>query len=275
MEGRLPNLLIIGAMKAGTSSLHDYLSLHPDIYMSTPKEIHYYADADYLTKTKEWYTSFFKTDKKIAGTTPQSYTKCHNKYYQHIPERIFKDTPDVKMIYIVRDPIKRYQSHIKESHFGDPKEDIRYSESIDHYIKTSMYYMQINEYLKYFKLEQIHVLSLEDLATNKLTELNKIFLFLGVKELTNEQLFNFKANEFSNQNIPSSIRTSYLFRLGNKILPGISRKIASRFAKYYYKKLEKRYELSDERLTELTSKLRDDVEQFRRLTGKEFKEWSI
>ena len=98
MEGRLPNLLIIGAMKAGTSSLHEYLNLHPDIYMSNPKEIHYYADEFYQNKTKDWYTSFFKTDKKIAGTTPQSYTKYHNKYYQNIPERIYKDTPDVKLI---------------------------------------------------------------------------------------------------------------------------------------------------------------------------------
>lgn len=275
MEGRLPNLLIIGAMKAGTSSLHDYLSLHPDIYMSTPKEIHYYADADYLTKTKDWYTSFFKTDKIIAGTTPQSYTKCHNKYYQHIPERIFKDTPDVKLIYIVRDPIKRYLSHIKESHFGDPKEDIRYSESINHYVKTSMYYMQINEYLKYFKLEQIHILSLEDLTNNKLVELNKIFQFLGVKEITDEQLFDFKTNEFSNQNIPSSIRINYLFRIGIKILPKITKKIALIISARYYKKLEEKYELTDSRMNELKLLLKEDMEQFRKLTGKSYNSWSI
>ena len=84
MSGRLPNLLIIGAMKSGTSSLHDYLNLHPDIYMYNPKEIHYYADGTYGVKSKEWYASFFETDKKIAGTTPQSYTKCHNKYYKSI-----------------------------------------------------------------------------------------------------------------------------------------------------------------------------------------------
>ena len=275
MECRLPNLLIIGAMKAGTSSLHDYLSLHPDIFMSTPKEIHYYADADYLTKTKEWYTSFFKTDKKIVGTTPQSYTKCHNKYYQQIPERIFKDTPDVKMIYIVRDPIKRYLSHIKESHFGDPKEDIRYSESINHYVKTSMYYMQISEYLKYFKLEQIHILSLEDLANNKLTELNNIFKFLGIKEISDEHIFEFRTNEFSNQNIPSSIRTNYLFRIGMKILPRTTKKIALMISVRYYKKLEKKYELTYKRMDELMFLLKEDVEQFRKLTGKDFKTWSI
>jgi len=155
-EPRLPNLLIIGAMKGGTSSLHDYLSLHPEIFMSDPKEIHYYADGDYNKQSIDWYKSLFKTDKKIVGTTPQSYTKCHNKYYKNIPERIKRHNPDVKMIYIVRDPIERYTSHILESYHCDPAHDIQYSIESKNYLKTSMYYMQMEAFLKYFDLSQFH-----------------------------------------------------------------------------------------------------------------------
>lgn len=274
-QGRLPDFLIIGAMKSGTSSLHDYLNLHPDIYMSEPKEIHYYADQFFKTHTLEWYKSFFVTKKKLCGTSPQSYTKYHNKFYQNIPERIYKDSPNIKLIYIVRDPIKRYISHIKESHFGDPKEDILYAESIDHYLKTSMYYDQISQYLTYFKKDQIYILSLEELVKNKLEELNNIFNFLDVAEVNDVSLFNFVSNQYSSNNIPFTIRINIFYRIGMKIAPSLTKKIGILLSKKYYHQLEKKYELTDEKLNELKFKLKKDIDQFRKFSGKKFKEWSV
>lgn len=275
MNGNFPNLLIIGAMKSGTSSLHDYLSLHPDIFMSTPKEIHYYADEFYYSQSKEWYQSFFKTDKKIRGTSPQSYTKCHNKFYQNIPERIAKDTPDVKMIYIVRDPIERYSSHILESYHCDPPEDIKYSKESDNYLKTSMYYMQLKPYLRYFKKEQIHILSLEDLQDNRLEELNKIFRFLGVDEMQDEKLFDFVTNSAVTKTLPTVIRQNLLFRIGNKFSKNSTSKIAHFIAKKYFSNQLKKQKLTIEEEQELKEKLKEDITNFRVLTGKEFSNWSL
>lgn len=275
MEGKLPNLLIIGAMKSGTSSLHDYLSLHPDIFMSGPKEIHYFADENYHLKTIDWYKSFFKTDKKIRGCSPQSYTKCHNKFYQHIPERIKKHKPDVKMIYIVRDPIKRYSSHILESYHCDPQEDILYSKESDNYLKTSMYYMQLQAYLKYFDLSQIHILSLEDLEKNRLDELNAIFRFLGVEELRDEKLFDFVTNAAETKAIPTVIRHHWLYRLGNKISRKITTKIANRIASNFFAHQLKKQVLTEKEEKELRTKLEEDVTNFRKITGKDFSNWSI
>jgi len=208
MKGRLPNLLIIGAMKAGTTSLHNYLAKHPDIFMSDPKEIHYYADDKFHINSIDWYKGFFMTDKKIAGTSPQSYTKAHNKYYKNIPERIAKDIPDIKLLYIVRDPIERYKSHILESYHCDSPKDVKYSKESENYLKTSMYFFQVSEYLKYFNKEQIHILALEDLKENKLRELNNIFKFLDIKELSDISLFNFKSNTAEEKRIPYVLRTN-------------------------------------------------------------------
>ena len=180
-QGYLPNLLTIGAMKCGTTSLHNYLNQHPDIFMSEPKELHFYSDMYYTKWERKWYMNLFNSDCKIKGTTPQSYTKAHHKNYEDIPERIYKETPDVKMIYIVRDPIKRYTSHILESYHCDPVEDVKYSRESGNYWKTSLYYYQISKYLEYFKMEQIHILSLEDLQADMLGEMNKIFKFLEQK----------------------------------------------------------------------------------------------
>lgn len=275
MNNRLPNLLIIGAMKSGTSSLHDYLSLHPDIFMSDPKEIHYYADGTYNVKSKEWYTSFFNTNKKIAGTTPQSYTKCHNKYYQNIPKRIFEDTPDVKMIYIVRDPIQRYASHILESYHCDRPEDVKYSQQSENYLKTSMYGMQLKAYLAYFSMKQIYVLSLEDLKQNRLKELNGIFRFLEVAPLDNEELFNFKSNTAETKGIPAVIKGNLIIRLISKISVPFAEKVSTMLSERFYAYQLKKPTISDHEKEKLKERLSVDIEEFRCLTGKVFEQWEI
>lgn len=275
MEGRLPNLLIIGAMKSGTSSLHDYLNLHPDIFMSDPKEIHYYADETFGVKSKEWYSSFFKTDKIIAGTTPQSYTKCHNKYYQNIPERIHKDTPNVKLIYIVRDPIKRYASHILESYHCDSAADVEYSRVSGNYLKTSMYAMQLKSYLRFFSMDQIHILSLEDLQKNRLKELNAIFKFLGVEELKNEKLFDFKTNTAETKEVPAVIKRSFFIRGLAKLSPILAEKSASFLSKYFFRNLSRKPILSEKEIDSLKLMLEDDINEFRMITGKPFDQWEV
>ena len=275
MEARLPNLLVIGSMKCGTSSLHDYLNLHPDIFMSEPKEIHYYADADFLSKSKDWYLSHFKTDKKVVGTTPQSYTKCHNKFYLNIPERIHKDSPDIKMIYIMRDPIERYRSHILESYHCDPQEDIAYSKESGNYLKTGLYYMQLTEYLKYFELKQIHLMCIEDLKDDSLGEMNKIFDFLGLEAMQEEVAFDFVSNDASTKTIPTIIRDHLLYRIGSKIAPAMTEGIASKMAEIYFKVQIKKPILTDSELSELKEIYAKDVEKLRELSGLRFEKWSV
>ena len=275
MEGVLPNLLIIGAMKSGTSSLHDYLSLHPEIFMSDLKEIHYFDDDNFLVKNEEWYKSFFKTDKKIIGCSPQNYSKAHNKYYQNIPGRIKELIPDVKLIYIVRDPVERYKSHVLESYYCDPPEDIKYSQESGNYLKTGMYYLQISEYLKFFDMSQIHVLSLEDLVKNKLHELNRVFRFLGVSEMTNESKFDFISNKSESKAHPRVISSSLWFRVGNKLLPGLTAIIARHLAQKFYSIQTRKPQLSEIEELELREQFKDDVAQFRELTGMQFENWSV
>lgn len=275
MNNRLPNLLVIGAMKSGTTSLHDYLSKHPDIFMSSPKEIHYYADANYKKWAKEKYMNFFKTEKKYAGTSPQSYTKCHNKFYQNIPERIYKDTPDVKLIYIVRDPIERYKSHVLESYHCDPLEDIKYSQESENYLKTSMYGMQLKAYLKYFDLGQIYVLALEDLQENPLVEMNQLFSFLGVSKLNDASLFESIKNTASSKKIPRSIKDHLLFRIGMRINEGLIKRIGQKLALRFFKAQLKKPQVDSYELNELKTSLVEDINEFRQITGKKFEQWSI
>lgn len=268
-----PNLLIIGAMKSGTSSLHDYLSKHPDIYMSQPKEVHYYDSLSNLTK--EGYLSYFKTEQKIVGTTPQSYTKAHHKDFQNIPQKIYKDTPNVKLIYIVRDPFERILSHVLESRFGDSMKRIRENESSGHYWKTSMYFYQISSYLKYFQKEQIHLLTLESLEANKLYELNKIYRFLGVDEVHDEIQFNYIKNEAASKMVPQFIKNHLWYRLLNKVQVNEAEKYALNTLNKKYKSYLIKPKLGSVINKEIVEQIREDALKLKNEFELDISNWNL
>ena len=226
MAGKLPNLIVIGAMKCGTTSLHDYLNMHPDIFMSDPKEIDYFSGEN-SGKTLDWYTSHFDTDRKICGESSQNYSKAHYPLYAPAPKRMSELIPDAKLIYIVRDPIERYRSHILENFYGEPPEEIESNKKMNSYVKTGMYYYQLSAFLEYYKLTQIKVVVLEELQVNRLKVMNEIFDFLGSTKLDNEDVFNYVSNDHMGKGIPYRVRVSVWYRILNKLSPAIANRIGS------------------------------------------------
>ena len=116
---KIPNLFIVGAMKSGTSSLHNYLATHPEIYMSEFKEPQYFADlgkdiSRNQFPTEEAYLSLFKNagNAKIIGESSTNYSKIPE--FTGVPQRIKAFSPEAKIIYIMRDPIERALSHYWE-----------------------------------------------------------------------------------------------------------------------------------------------------------------
>ena len=268
-----PNLLIIGAMKAGTTSLHDYLGLHPDIFMSEPKELHFYDDLSQLSREK--YLNNFNSKCKVIGTTPQNYTKAHHKDFKNIPERIFKDTPNVKLIYIVRDPFERVLSHVVENRYGDSPERSKQNLKTDHYWKTSLYDYQISQYLKFFKKSQIHVLTLEDLKENRLYELNKIFKFIDLKELEDNSQFDYIMNDASSKQVPDFIKSQYWFRILKKLNLKLAEKMASQVVNNFYTSYLSKPKLSEIINREIVEIVRADSSQFQKKFNVDISEWNL
>ncbi len=108
----LPNLIVIGAGKCGTTSLHYYLSLHPQICMSREKELNFFIDTLNWDKGIHWYKNNFDASFQIRGETSPRYTQY--PFLQGVPERMFAVVPDAKIIYILRDPIDRIISEYVE-----------------------------------------------------------------------------------------------------------------------------------------------------------------
>lgn len=178
----LPNFIVIGAMKSGTTSLRYTLSCHPEIFMVYPEEPRFFYNDENYRKGLGWYSSFFENVKgqKAIGEGSGFYAwKARNS---ETVKRIANTIPDVKIIYMVRHPIERIASHWSwEIASGKPLGSIENAiQENRQFLDMSMYWEQISEYRKYFKDEQIKILFLEDLKSNPYQFYQNCFQFLGV-----------------------------------------------------------------------------------------------
>ena len=110
MKARLPDFIIIGAMKCGTSSLHAQLASRAGIFMSTPKEPNFFSNDDQFARGLGWYASLFSsaTESQLCGESSTHYTKLPT--YPHTIMRLREHIPQAKLIYIMRDPLDRIVS---------------------------------------------------------------------------------------------------------------------------------------------------------------------
>jgi hypothetical protein len=119
----LPTFIIIGAQRAGTTTLFFYLRSHPDIEgpkpadssVSWPKELHFFDE--YFAKGVDWYRAFFPLERSRARARSEGHdliTGEATPYYLFhplVPERVATTVPDVRLIVLLRDPIERAYSH--------------------------------------------------------------------------------------------------------------------------------------------------------------------
>ncbi|WP_303904048.1 sulfotransferase domain-containing protein [Thiohalomonas denitrificans] len=176
----LPNFIVIGAAKCGTSSICHLLGKHPDVFMSTPKEIHYFGHRE-PHKTPSWYASFFKAASEPAiGEGSTSYT--HPNIIEQSAAAIAETIPDCRLIYLVRNPIKRLESDWKMRYREGWTADSINAAVLEQQslISHGMYWSNINVFRSRFPDQQILILFLEDLCKNPQRELNKCFRHIGV-----------------------------------------------------------------------------------------------
>lgn len=215
LDGRKVNLFIVGAAKCGTTSLHYYLSQHPDIFMCPVKETHHFADEiikgnsevnlKHIKKDRTYHTyhiedrreyDFLFSDIKnetIIGESSPTYL-----WSEGAALKIFSYNPNAKIIVILRNPIERAYSHyISDFSFGLNKCKT-FDESVKEgvnaigdksnrnflYLDFGFYYKQISRYRTLFSDEQILIIPFDELKANPLNVMSKAFTFLKVKNIS-------------------------------------------------------------------------------------------
>lgn len=196
-DGTLPTFITIGAMKCGTSSLHNYLSLHPEIGMSGIKELDFFLTDDDLAKGVGWYASQFPANRTERGESSPNYSKKHA--FPGVAARMHALLPDIKLIYMVRNPADRAVSHYVHSYAtGDESRPIEQVFSVledNNYVETGRYAYQIRDFLEIYGESCILIIKSDDLLENRRQVLENVFKFLGVSQTFSSDDFDRLYNE--------------------------------------------------------------------------------
>lgn len=202
----LPDFIIIGAQKGGTSSLYAYLAQHPQLLPSLKKEVHFFDgglnyETDNYQKGEAWYRAHFP--RKAAGAHLKSFEASPLYIFNPlVPRRMFDLIPEVKLIVLLRNPTERAISHyFHEKERGDESlpvlealraEEKRLAAVIEcedykseifrrySYKSRGLYKEQIKRFLEYFSWQQLLVLSSEEFFSKPDTTLRRVFEFVGV-----------------------------------------------------------------------------------------------
>jgi hypothetical protein len=285
----LPTFFVIGAAKAGTTSLHYYLDQHPEIQMSAVKEPHFFAGPENGTPFPPEriadlgeYERLFDPAFAVRGEASPSYTNAPRR--EGVPERIAELVPDAKLVYLVRDPIERTVSHYRHA-VAAGKEQRSLPEALSEisdphsYLAChSLYARQLELYLRRFPEDGVIVVDQAELLSDREATLRAIFAFLDVDEAFTSEHFEAELWTTSERRVSPPGQATFIARAiapRTRWIPPRTRKYARRtYERAFWSPLETG-RLDDGGRRQLQELYGEDVERLRALTGKRFPSWSV
>lgn len=283
---RKPNLFIIGAMKSGTTSLHEYLDSHPQISMSQIKEPGFFVNELTLGMGEDWYMSLFDRGIRYQyiGESSTHYTKL--PVYTGVPERLFRFNSDVRLIYIMRNPFERTVSHYWHAvrdlyHGGERRSPFKAVTEKPEYLAFSDYAMQLEPYIRTFGRDSLYVLTFEALVQNPQSEVDRIYEWLGLPEhpiaLESQKAHNQKPKDIvgiGGAGILNRIEFSRSWHSLSPYIPKVLKKLARKLA---YKPIDETVVANEiERLQQEVAGLqRRQIDNLRQLLDRDFPEWAV
>ena len=184
---RLPNALIIGVKKGGTKALLVFLRVHPDI-QACNKEVHFF-DKNYQ-KGIQWYK------RRMPRSYPNQITLEKSPRYfvdEHVPKRVYEMSPSIKLLVILRDPVKRAISDY--AHMKTRKKKYLMTKDIEEilwnnktnefnssaqFLRNGLYAVFLKRWLRYFPREQIHIVNGDEFIKRPGNEVMKVQKFLNL-----------------------------------------------------------------------------------------------
>jgi len=292
----MPNFLVVGAAKAGTTALYYYLKQHPQIYMSPEKEPKFFAlegdklnfrgpgDRENICKSAitdiETYRQLFQgvTNEIAIGEASPLYL-----YSPKAAERIKKYIPDAKLIAILRNPIERaysgYIMHVREGRetakdFAEALQEeetrIRNNWGWGHYVNVGFYHTQLKRYLELFDQEQIRVYLYEDLKTDPIKLVQDIFRFLGV----DDTFVPDTSLKYNVAGVPKNDAIKALIKNFNSIKPAMNLLLPDKLRHYVRSKIyEKPPTLSKEIHQNLIEVYRKDILSLQDFLQRDLSKW--
>ncbi len=195
-----PNLFLVGAPKCGTSALHDYLAQHPDVFMSDPKEPHYFCTdlaAPFAIRDRGTYEALFAgAFAPVVGESSATYL-----YSAVAAQGILEAYPEGRIIVMLRNPLEMLPSLHSQKRVNGTEECASFAEALEaekrrktgeleaqgafpYYYDTAYYSEQLARYQARFPAAQLHVIVFDDFKRDVRTVYAGVLAFLGLPPFT-------------------------------------------------------------------------------------------
>lgn len=285
----LPDFVVIGALRAGTTSLSALLEQIDQICLTEFKEPDYFIEELNFKKGPAWYEGLFDDRTKICGDISPNYYS--NDKFGDVPRRIFEASPRAKIIYVVRDPIERARSHYQQiwakgGYLPDPDRLVGTPEG-NHIFDGSRYMKQLKPYLEYFPREQVKIVTFTQITQFPDRALKQVCEFLNLS--VPEQMLGGTQAEWRNSSqtlatVPTWWKrtSSWAKRNENPLIRRMA-KMAPRsivlkvrdIVSPRQKSVNRPPEFDSEVKEKICEVIRDDINDFRKWTGLSFENWSV
>ena len=275
----LPNFIVIGAMKAGTDALWEYLRAHPQVFMSETKELDYFAEGLNWSLGSCWYESQFDGSGTALAVGEASTSYAKYPLYRGVPERMMELLPSARMIYLVRNPVERMRSQfLHQKLLGEESDPVERALRVNpSYLDFSRYAYQLDQYLDVFPREHVLVLVSEELRSDRANAMARVYRFLGLGEESPPEVVE---QEFHRTAEKRVLRPNFeaLHRLpgyttASRFVPGSVRQATLRWRTRGIDPSEA--EISGDLRRELEAELAEDVARLRAFLGPGFDGWGI
>lgn len=276
-DGSFPDFIVIGAMRAGTTTLYRHLANHPEIGMSRMKETDFFIPDLNNALGLTWYRGQFQPGFAVYGEVSPNYAMGH--IWPGVPLRIKQVAPTVRLIFIVRDPVDRFVSqYLHTWHIGRtqvPPCDVLDSKVGQNMLDTSRYAAQIDLYLAQFPIDRILILDFDALCTDPQRTMDRVTDVLGVDRAPVSDIG--PHNDFASiARMPQSIQRAWRNRNVRRLDRLLSRGMRDR-ARRLLSIGPRRPdpEIGPELRAEVARRLAEDAAAFRRLSGQAFPGWQV
>lgn len=289
----LPNFIVIGAAKAGSTALYWYLGEHPDVFVSPVKETNYFAygvDAEgrllygdpevhrFPIRSLGEYEQLFADARHAAaiGEASPIYLEC-----PHAAARILALLPDVRIICSLRHPVDRaYSDYLmylrRRGRRFDPARDLSataaWARPDSHWMRIGRYHEQLSRYFDVFSRAQIHVSLFDDLKRSAQALVQDVYRFLNVDAGFVPDF----ATPHAAGGIPASRFLEGLFMsraIRSAVQPWVPRWAANWVRRLRTRNMRQAPGLPAELKRELTGHFREDIARTSELIGRSLQHW--
>jgi len=286
----LPNFIIVGAPKAGTTSLYHYLSGHSEVFMSEPKEVNYFSK-DEIEEQGLYYKAFkaknlaeYKklfidvNNEKAIGEGSVSYL-----FYPKTAAKIKEIIPNVKIIILLRNPVERGYSHyLMDYRMGLTNlsyEEIVYKTSrhkdinlyYQQFVELGLYYEQVKRYLDIFGKEQVKIYLQEDLRNKSEKVILDLYDFLNISDsCTIDTTQEHNAFSMPKNKLIHKLYASHTIRIVTKTI--FSNVLKEKVKNLFFER-KKKPKLDKKLKEDLQNLYREDIKKLEQLIGRDLSKW--